>query len=214
MFILKVIPARFFSRQARKPTGIVGQYIMTRMFNKGNARLNEFLQDQMKVKPKDRLLEIGFGPGKLLNDLAETIPEVKVDGIDFSSAMVKQATKLNQAYIEEGRVNLRLGDSKSLPYPDNAFSIVFTSNTIYFWDEPKVYLTEILRILRPGGQLYIGFRAKDEMDVLELDKEVFTTYSTQDVTELLVNAGFTHSKVNSQKDTPFTSHCATGAKPL
>jgi len=128
--------------------------------------------------------------------------------------MLKQVTQLNPRFIKYGRVKLLLGDRKSLPYPDNSFSKIVTSNTIYFWDEPKVYLTEILRVLRPAGQLYIGLRAKEDMDVLELDTEVFTTYSTQDVTELLVNTGFTHSKVHSKEDTMFRSHCATGVKQL
>jgi ubiquinone/menaquinone biosynthesis C-methylase UbiE len=139
---------------------------------------------------------------------------LKSSQLDFSSAMLKQVTQLNPRFIKYGRVKLLLGDRKSLPYPDNSFSKIVTSNTIYFWDEPKVYLTEILRVLRPAGQLYIGLRAKEDMDVLELDTEVFTTYSTQDVTELLVNTGFTHSKVHSKEDTMFRSHCATGVKQL
>ena len=141
MFILKLIPARFFSKQARKPTGFVGRFIMSRMFNKGNAHLNAFILKHMAPKPTEQLLEIGFGPGKLLYDVANLVSEGHVHGIDFSEAMVARASHENERFIQDGRVTLQLGDSKELPYEENIFDKVFTSNTIYFWDEPNVYLT-------------------------------------------------------------------------
>jgi 16S rRNA A1518/A1519 N6-dimethyltransferase RsmA/KsgA/DIM1 with predicted DNA glycosylase/AP lyase activity len=69
MFIINLIPSRVLSLQARKPYGIIGRYVMTKIFNKGNADLNSFVKEMLDLKKNDRVLEIGFGPGKLLNEI-------------------------------------------------------------------------------------------------------------------------------------------------
>jgi len=40
---------------------------MTKIFNDGNADLNAFVMDMLELKSGDKVLEIGFGPGKLIN---------------------------------------------------------------------------------------------------------------------------------------------------
>jgi hypothetical protein len=51
----------FFSRQARKPSGIFGRLVMSVIFDVGNARLNRFVNEVMSVRADDHILEIGFG---------------------------------------------------------------------------------------------------------------------------------------------------------
>jgi ubiquinone/menaquinone biosynthesis C-methylase UbiE len=96
MFIIKLIPSRVLSLQARKPTGIIGHYIMTKIFNNGNADLNTFVKEMLDLKKNDKVLEIGYGPGKLTNEIANITTEGTVDGIDFSAAMLKHASKVNK----------------------------------------------------------------------------------------------------------------------
>ena len=71
MFIVKLIPSSVLSRQARKPSGIIGRYLMTKVFNAGNSDLNSFAKETLDIKIDDRILEIGFGPGKLIKEMAE-----------------------------------------------------------------------------------------------------------------------------------------------
>ena len=67
MFILKLIPSRILSLQARKPTGLIGRYMMTKIFNSGNADLNSFVKEILDLQKEDRVLEVGFGTGKLID---------------------------------------------------------------------------------------------------------------------------------------------------
>ena len=89
MFLIKLIPSRILSLQARKPSGIIGRYLMTKIFNTGNADLNSFVKDTLDLQREDRILEIGFGTGKLIKEIADITTEGVVEGIDFSQTMLK-----------------------------------------------------------------------------------------------------------------------------
>ena len=83
MFMVKLIPSSVLSRQARKPSGIIGRYLMTKVFNAGNSDLNSFAKETLDIKIDDRILEIGFGPGILIKEMAEIATKGHVEGVDF-----------------------------------------------------------------------------------------------------------------------------------
>ena len=91
----------FFSEQARKPTGLFGRFIMSIVFNIGNVNLNRFVIEQMSVQENDHILEIGFGTGKLIYEMAKQIDKGLIEGIDFSSTMVATAQRRNQKQIKK-----------------------------------------------------------------------------------------------------------------
>ena len=96
----------FFSEQARKPSGLFGRFVMSLVFDKGNAFLNSFADELMSVQPNDRILEIGFGTGKLIQRMAKQLQDGLIEGVDFSSTMASIAQKRNQKYIARGIVKL------------------------------------------------------------------------------------------------------------
>lgn len=213
MFIAKFIPSRFLSSQARKPTGVFGQYIMTKMFNKVNADLNSFVKETLSLKVSDSILEIGFGPGKLINEMARTTTEGIIEGIDFSEAMLKHANKVNKHYILNGKVKLQKGECSSLPYDNESFDKLCSTNTLYFWKEPDKYFREMFRVLKYGGKIVIGFRDDKQISSLNLSKEIFNSYSLDEVVGLLSNSGFSDAHIVEKDGKPFLSYCAVAIKP-
>ena len=66
----------------------------------------------LNIKPDDRLLEIGFGPGFAIELVSKITSEGFVAGIDHSEVMVRQASKRNARAIREGAMNkFGTGDS-------------------------------------------------------------------------------------------------------
>jgi len=214
MFIFKLIPSRILSRQARRPSGFIGRYIMSHFFKIGNADLNLFVKESLQLKTKDQVLEVGFGPGILINEMAKITTEGMIEGIDFSDAMLKQATQYNKQNINKKKVRLQKYDSVSLPFNDNNFHKICSVNTLYFWKKPKTYLTELLRVLKPGGKIVIGFRDNQQMSNLNLSEDIFNTYSQDEVIGLLSNAGFSSPQLAEKEGIPFISYCAIATKPL
>lgn len=212
MLLHKILPKELFSAQARKPSGILGRFFMAKLFTKGNANLNGFTLRNLELASTDRVLEIGFGPGNLVRDMAQITTKGRVQGVDFSDAMLKTAEKNNKDLIREGRVALQKGDCEQLAFDDGSFEKACSVNTIYFWEKPLVCLGEILRVLTPGGRVVLGFTEREQMKKLALSKNVFTMYSPGEVAGLLDEAGFRDVAVLDDKGKPFTSFCAVGVK--
>ena len=108
MSVLKSTLMRMFGR----PTGTLGKLggiIMARV----NAPFARCVIRLLDVQPRDKVLEIGFGPGVGIQLLAKSAPEGRVAGVDCSKEMVEQATARNAEAIERGVVDLRYGSVES-----------------------------------------------------------------------------------------------------
>ena len=91
--------SKIFSEQSRKPSGFFGRWAMSVVFDKGNALLNGFVEELMSVQANDHVLEIGFGTGKLIHNLAKVINKGYIEGIEFSSSMISIAKRRNRKNI-------------------------------------------------------------------------------------------------------------------
>jgi ubiquinone/menaquinone biosynthesis C-methylase UbiE len=203
----------FFSKQARQPSGLFGRFFSSRIFDKGNVELNSFVRETLAVESDDRILEIGSGPGAMVKTIADSVDSVVIEAVDFSKPMIAVCSKRNKKHIRAGKVKVHLGDFNHIPFGEDCFDIVFTVNTIYFWENPEATLAKICRELKPGGRLVIGFHAKDEMEQKPLSADVFRYYSPEDVIDLLqANGGFSEAVAISRDAQKMTCYCAVGTK--
>jgi ubiquinone/menaquinone biosynthesis C-methylase UbiE len=106
-----------------------------------------------EVQPTDCVLEIGFGAGEAIALLAEHTTQGSVAGIELSPTMVKRAGVRNAHAVGAGRVTLHQGNAEQLPFEEQRFDKVVSIHTYYFWADPHAILTEVFRVLKPGGKL-------------------------------------------------------------
>lgn len=104
-----------------------------------------------------QVLEIGFGTGRALVEIAERLSgSGRVFGIDVSPGMLEVAEqRIRAAGLRDRVTELRLGDAKELPYGAASFDAAFSSFTLELFSETEIPLVlgEIYRVLRPGGRL-------------------------------------------------------------
>ena len=112
-------------------------------------------EDALELSSGARVLEVGFGTGNTLVELAGKVsPGGQVYGLDVSSGMLEVAgEKVRKAGLQ-GVVELQLGDARKLTYEDEAFEAVFFSFTLELFDEEDipVVLAEARRVLVDGRQ--------------------------------------------------------------
>jgi ubiquinone/menaquinone biosynthesis C-methylase UbiE len=77
-----------------------------------------------------------------------------------------------------------------MPFSDQTFDVVFGINVLYFWETPEKELSEILRVLKTGGLLMLGYRPKTFMQAIPFTQFGFTLYETTALESLLAKNGF------------------------
>lgn len=142
--------------QFGRPTGFWGRAAGLVMAHRGsNRRRNKWAVSLLDVRPEDRVLEIGFGPGIAIRELGRLASKGYVCGIDHSELMLRRAKRLNAEGLRRGVVDLRLGSAEELPDFDEPFDKVLAVNATMFWREPVARLEELRRLLRSGGLMAV-----------------------------------------------------------
>jgi len=132
-------------------------------------------------RPHQKILEIGIGTGTSL-DLYP--PHTHIVGIDISEGMITKARQRLQAHQNGHKVELHVMDACNLKFSDNSFDAVMASYVITTVPDPHKLCQEILRVLRPGGQIIAVQHSRGENGhLLERAKDVLAP--------LFVRIGFT-----------------------
>lgn len=191
---------RYLSQQARRPHGTVG-LLLSMIWIRETAAVNDTAIDLLAPAAGQRILELGFGPGRTLDRIAAT--RAHAIGIETSPAMLRTATRRNHAHIDAGRMRLHHGDGITLPIETHSVDGAVSVHTIYFWPQPAVTLDELARVLRPGGRLVLAFRAGEHPLPRRLDPHVYHTVpTTGQAVESLRAAGFTDTRVETRPTAP------------
>jgi ubiquinone/menaquinone biosynthesis C-methylase UbiE len=176
-------------RQYRRPTGIIGQFIGRRMARQHQPE-NAWTVSLLDIQPTDRVLEVGFGPGRAVELLAAQASQGFIAGVDFSPTMISLARRRNARAINAGRVELGYGEVTALPFADASFDKALSIHTLYFWTDPVKALTELRRVLKPEGDLVLTFLARDRWPEGETAATISGVYAGWEVVQLMREAGF------------------------
>lgn len=120
--------------------------------------LRNLAVERLAPCPGARVLEIGFGTGHSIVQLAEQVGDSgKVFGIDISNGMAKVTLSRVKRTGFSDRVFLILGDGQQLPYCSNTFDHIFISFTLELFDTPTIpqVLSECRESLRHGGRICV-----------------------------------------------------------
>ena len=113
------------------------------------------LIDHARVAPGHRVLDLGCGTGTLTIMLKQAHPEATIIGLDGDPKVLEIGrAKARQAGVD---ITLDEGMADQLPYPDQSFDRVLSSLVLHHLtaDNKRRILQEVVRVLRPGGGLYV-----------------------------------------------------------
>jgi ubiquinone/menaquinone biosynthesis C-methylase UbiE len=105
--------------------------------------------------PKGKVVDIGCGPGYLINAIAKALPCLHIIGVDISEEMLKVARSKSSSLDLNKRVEYRQGDIQELPFNDNTIDFVISTFSLHHWSDPSEALQEIYRVLEHKGQFII-----------------------------------------------------------
>jgi ubiquinone/menaquinone biosynthesis C-methylase UbiE len=189
----------FMARQASRPSGLVGR-LLVRVMAGETAAFNREVVAALAPVDGERVLEVGFGHGRTLAELGDSLPAAKLAGLDVSADAAKVATARCRRHGE--RVELRVGDSSALPWPDASFDRALAVHTLYFWGDVVAHLAEIRRVLVPGGRLALGFRRRTPAAEASFPAPTYRFHEVDEVRGFLVQAGFVQVDLRAASSGP------------
>jgi ubiquinone/menaquinone biosynthesis C-methylase UbiE len=130
-----------------------------------------------------KVLDVGTGTGLLAIEFATRVPGADVTGLDLSDVVLELA----RDHVSESEVPLRVqfqkGDAEDMPFEDDTFDLVISSNTLHLIENPTRMFNEIQRVLKPQGAFLISDLRRSWLGVLS--KDFRASYSPEEVKDLL-----------------------------
>lgn len=110
---------------------------------------------QLQLQPYQHILEVGYGSGRLLAEVAGTIKIGFIAGIESSIPFYQEACWRNRAFIRQELMQLHLGQLYELPYPAHYFHTIYGCDVHRSWKDLATESLRLASLLRIGGRLVL-----------------------------------------------------------
>jgi SAM-dependent methyltransferase len=111
--------------------------------------------DRLDLQPGDRVLDVGAGFGRHAFEVARR--GARIVALDYGEAEVVSTRSTVAAMVEAGEIpadrfgGALRGDATCLPFPDDSFDVVITSEVLEHIQDDVAAIAEMYRVLKPGG---------------------------------------------------------------
>lgn len=139
--------------------------------------LGQKIRQDAGLTPTMRVLDLGCGTGIISQAIAQSLTSGSIVGIDRSAAMIEAAESRLQAQ-KAPNLTFQVGNSESLDLPAASFDFVYARLLFQHLSNPQLTLTEILRVLKPGGILCV-VDVDNEWSMFYPAVEAITTFREQ-----------------------------------
>lgn len=158
---------------------------------RGHRPVGELAIQKMGVQPEAQVLDVGCGSGWASRLLAEKARDGRVVGIDISDEMIRVARDCSGAF---SNLTFEVASAEDLPFANGEFTDAFSMESLYYYVDMTRALSEIYRVLKPGGlfvtvvDLYQENRPSHQwIETLQVPVHLL---STSEYSALFVQAGF------------------------
>ena len=149
------------------------------------------------VRPGQRALDVGCGPGALTGELVARLGAERVVAVDPSEPFVIAARERHPG------VDVHHATAEELPFSDDEFDVSLAQLVVHFMADPVVGLREMARVTRPGGfvvasvwdhaggrgPLSLYWTAVRQLDPAAPDESALAGARRGHLTELFTSAG-------------------------
>lgn len=118
-----------------------------------DAALTQRFVDALGNAASGSVLDVACGPGILSAAIARSARDVTA--FDLTPQMLNKAAQ-RCAEAGVGNVTFREGNAAELPFANAVFDAVVTRLSVHHFERPERVMSEIFRVLRPGGRFVIA----------------------------------------------------------
>ncbi|HEY9763614.1 MAG TPA: methyltransferase domain-containing protein [Trichocoleus sp.] len=165
-----------------------------------NSTIQETI-NRLAINPHERVLDLGCGTGTLIRRLMDLTPEALFFGLDPSAEMLDIAKQKLPNSVE-----LCVGSADSLPFLNESFDVVISTNAFHYFRNPSQAIQEAKRVLKPNGRLVITDWCHDYLTCRICDfflslfnRAHFRTYGVNEFQVILKTEGLQEISVEKYK---------------
>jgi ubiquinone/menaquinone biosynthesis C-methylase UbiE len=130
-----------------------------------------------------KVLDVGTGTASLAIEFAKRILGVQVVGLDLSDVILELARDNARKSEVPLRVSFEKGDAEDMPFEDDIFDLVISSDTLHLIKNPVKMFNEIHRVLKPEGRFFISDLRRSCLGIFTI--HLLASYSPKEVKDLL-----------------------------
>lgn len=116
-----------------------------RFMGRYSVRLAPSFADFAGIRPGNRVVDVGCGPGALTTELLQRLGAAAVVAVDPSEQFAAAAR------ARHPRVDVRIAAAEELPFADSEFDMAVAQLVVHFMKDPVRGLAEMARVTRNGG---------------------------------------------------------------
>ncbi|MBD2100174.1 class I SAM-dependent methyltransferase [Leptolyngbya sp. FACHB-261] len=157
--------------------------------------------NRLAINPHERVLDLGCGTGALIQRLLHLAPEARFFGLDPSVEMLCVAKRKLPDSVE-----LCVGSADTLPFANESFDVVISTNAFHYFRDPAQAIQEARRVLKPNGRLVITDWCHDYLTCRICDlllrlfnRAHFRTYGVSQCQVMLQNEGLHEVSIEKYK---------------
>jgi ubiquinone/menaquinone biosynthesis C-methylase UbiE len=144
------------------------------------------------------VLEVGSGRGGGAKHIASSFRPASYTGMDLAENAVKLANKIHSV----SNLKFIQGNAENIPLADNSVDVVFNVESCHAYGSVEKFLSEVKRILKPGGfLLLVDFRYTPQMAQfqMQLNNSGLKKIEEEDITANVVQAIEAEDKVKKDR---------------
>ncbi len=171
-----------------------------------NKVLSQWTVEQLHIEPYQHILEVGFGLGNTLREVANKLQSGFIAGIDESVEMFQHANRKNKVYLQKELMQLHIGAINELPYPPQYFHSIYATSIYSSWKQPEYKFMQLQSMLKNAGKLVTVFQprfAKTEKDLWNVAEKIQEEYH---------EAGLKDIRISFRDMSPANAIAAVGFK--
>lgn len=130
-----------------------------------------------------RILDIGTGSGTLAISLCKEFPDINAVGIDISNLILTFARENAERNNLEKRVTFIESKAEDLPFENETFDLIVSSNTLHLISNPIKMFNEINRVLKIDGKFFISDFKRNLFGLLS--SHIRASYTPKEIKEIL-----------------------------
>ena len=149
------------SAQYKNATNIAARIQLHRDYSVNHEGWFPWLFKNLHLKSGMKVLEVGSGNGSLWSQNLNKVPtDLSIVVSDISAGMVTDA---KEEIGQRPEFQYKVIDAQNIPYADNSFDLVIANHMLFYCDDIGKAISEIKRVLKPGGRLVASTYSEQHM---------------------------------------------------